>query len=99
MEQILQSLGVKLVRNGDTLDLDTSNLSQSQAPYEIVSQLRASFFVTGPLLARLGSARVPLPGGCAIGARPVDLHIKGLQALGAEGFHRTRSSLSSRQRP
>ena len=86
MEQILQSLGVKLVRNGHSLDLDTSNLSQSQAPYEIVSQLRASFFVTGPLLARLGSARVPLPGGCAIGARPVDLHIKGLQALGAEVF-------------
>ncbi len=86
MEQILQSLGVKLVRNGHSLDLDTSNLSQSQAPYEIVSQLRASFFVTGPLLARLGAARVPLPGGCAIGARPVDLHIKGLQALGAEVF-------------
>ena len=86
MAQILQSLGVKLVRHGDILDLDTSNLAQSKAPYEIVSQLRASFFVTGPLLARLGVAKIPLPGGCAIGARPVELHIKGLQALGAEVY-------------
>ena len=84
MGQILSALGVKLERNGDTLDIDARHLEQSRAPYELVSQLRASFFVIGPVLARLGVARVPLPGGCAIGARPVDLHVRGLQAMGAE---------------
>jgi len=84
MSQILSALGMKVERSGDTLEIDASDLRQSQAPYELVSQLRASFFVIGPMLARLGVARVPLPGGCAIGARPVDLHVRGLQALGAE---------------
>lgn len=84
MEQILASLGVKLQRNGDILEIDTSNVDCSQAPYDLVSQMRASFFIIGPLLARLGMASVPLPGGCAIGARPVDLHVRGLQALGAD---------------
>ncbi|MEA5471782.1 UDP-N-acetylglucosamine 1-carboxyvinyltransferase [Spirulina sp. 06S082] len=84
MGQVLEALGVKLQRQGDALDIDASNLTTSKAPYELVSQLRASFFVIGSLVARLGSARVPLPGGCAIGARPVDLHVRGLQALGAE---------------
>ncbi len=84
MGQILASLGVKLERNGDILDINAQEIKQSQAPYELVSQLRASFFVMGPMLARLGVARVPLPGGCAIGARPVDLHVRGLQAMGAD---------------
>lgn len=84
MGEILAALGVKLKQNGSTLDINASEIGQSQAPYELVSQLRASFFVIGPLLARLGVARVPLPGGCAIGARPVDLHVRGLQALGAD---------------
>lgn len=84
MEQILSTLGVKVSRNEDTLDINARHLSHSKAPYELVSQLRASFFVIGPLLARLGVARVPLPGGCAIGARPVDLHVRGLQAMGAD---------------
>ncbi|WP_425214134.1 UDP-N-acetylglucosamine 1-carboxyvinyltransferase [Tumidithrix helvetica] len=84
MTDILAALGVKITRTHDALDIDTKNIQQSCAPYELVSQLRASFFVIGPLLARLGSARVPLPGGCAIGARPVDLHVRGLQALGAD---------------
>jgi UDP-N-acetylglucosamine 1-carboxyvinyltransferase len=84
MGEILSSLGVKLQRNGDVLDIDARHIGQSKAPYELVSQLRASFFVIGPMLARLGIARVPLPGGCAIGARPVDLHVRGLQAMGAE---------------
>jgi len=83
MSQILLALGVKLEQNGDILDVNASEIQQSQAPYELVSQLRASFFVIGPLLARLGVARVPLPGGCTIGARPVDLHVRGLQAMGA----------------
>ncbi len=84
MSQILSAIGVKLELNGDVLDIDARNIGQSQAPYELVSQLRASFFVIGPLLARLGTTRVPLPGGCAIGARPVDLHVRGLQAMGAD---------------
>lgn len=84
MEQILAALGVRIQRNGDALDINASDLGHSQAPYDLVSQLRASFFVIGPLLARLGVARVPLPGGCAIGARPVDLHVRGLQAMGAD---------------
>ncbi|NJO41823.1 MAG: UDP-N-acetylglucosamine 1-carboxyvinyltransferase [Cyanobacteria bacterium CRU_2_1] len=84
MGEILSALGVKLHRHGDVLDIDARHIGHSQAPYELVSQLRASFFVIGPLLTRLGVARVPLPGGCAIGARPVDLHVRGLQALGAD---------------
>ncbi|HEY9650916.1 MAG TPA: UDP-N-acetylglucosamine 1-carboxyvinyltransferase [Coleofasciculaceae cyanobacterium] len=84
MGQILSALGVKLEHQGDMLDIDARHIGQSKAPYELVSQLRASFFVIGPLLARLGVARVPLPGGCAIGARPVDLHVRGLQSMGAE---------------
>ncbi len=83
MSQILLALGVKLEQHSDILDINASAIGQSQAPYELVSQLRASFFVIGPLLARLGFARVPLPGGCTIGARPVDLHVRGLQAMGA----------------
>ncbi|MGK7957597.1 MAG: UDP-N-acetylglucosamine 1-carboxyvinyltransferase [Crocosphaera sp.] len=84
MTQILAAIGVKLQRNGDIIDINAEHIGQDQAPYELVSQLRASFFVIGPLLARLGMTRVPLPGGCAIGARPVDLHVRGLQAMGAD---------------
>ncbi len=83
MGQLLEALGVKNKRNGQTLDIDATNITSSQAPYEIVSRMRASFDIIGPLLARLGVARVPLPGGCAIGARPVDLYLQGLQAMGA----------------
>lgn len=83
MGQILSALGVQLEQQGDILDINARHIGKSQAPYELVSQLRASFFVIGPLLARLGVARVPLPGGCAIGARPVDLHVRGLEAMGA----------------
>ncbi|MCS6960162.1 MAG: UDP-N-acetylglucosamine 1-carboxyvinyltransferase [Pseudanabaenaceae cyanobacterium SKYGB_i_bin29] len=84
MEEILVSLGVRVQREDGRIHLDTSCLSSAQAPYELVSQMRASFFIIGPLLSRLGIAQIPLPGGCAIGARPVDLHVKGLQAMGAE---------------
>lgn len=68
---------------GQSLHLNAGNITSTLAPYELVSQMRASFWVLGPLLARFGEARVSLPGGCAIGARPVDIYIKGLQALGA----------------
>ncbi len=83
MGQILTSLGVKLKRFASTLEIDAQDINPTEAPYDVVSQLRASFFVIGPLLTRLGTARVPLPGGCAIGARPVDLHVRGLQSMGA----------------
>jgi UDP-N-acetylglucosamine 1-carboxyvinyltransferase len=83
MGQILEALGIKLKQEGDILDIDARDINPTNAPYDVVSQLRASFFVIGPLLTRLGTARVPLPGGCAIGARPVDLHVRGLQAMGA----------------
>ena len=83
MGQILASLGVTLKRDGDVLEIDALEIKPTEAPYDVVSQLRASFFVIGPLLTRLGIARVPLPGGCAIGARPVDLHVRGLQSMGA----------------
>ncbi|MBD1922044.1 UDP-N-acetylglucosamine 1-carboxyvinyltransferase [Microcoleus sp. FACHB-831] len=84
MGQILSALGIKLERNGDIVDINARDIGESKAPYELVSQLRASFFAIGPMLARLGVARVPLPGGCAIGARPVDLHVRGLQSMGAD---------------
>ena len=83
MGQILASLGVKVGRSANTLKIDALDINPTEAPYDVVSQLRASFFVIGPLLTRLGTARVPLPGGCAIGARPVDLHVRGLQSMGA----------------
>ena len=83
MQAILESLGVSVTRRGDRISLTASNLSSSQPPYELVNSLRASFFSIGPLLGRLGHARVPLPGGCRIGARPVVEHIRGLKSLGA----------------
>ena len=84
MSQVLAALGVQIERHDDVLEINARQIGQSQAPYDLVSQLRASFFVIGPLVARLGVAKVPLPGGCAIGARPVDLHVRGLQTLGAD---------------
>ena len=83
MGEVLLSLGVKLRYTGNGLDIDATSIAQTRAPYDVVSRLRASFFVIGPLLARMGVARIPLPGGCAIGARPVELHVRGLQAMGA----------------
>jgi UDP-N-acetylglucosamine 1-carboxyvinyltransferase len=84
MGQVLAALGVSVTRQGDTLDINAREITTSKAPYELVTQLRASFFAIGSILARLGVAQMPLPGGCAIGARPVDLHVRGLQAMGAE---------------
>ena len=83
MSAILESLGVQVDRQSDCIRLNAAELSGSAPPYELVNSLRASFFSIGPLLGRLGHARVPLPGGCRIGARPVVEHIRGLKALGA----------------
>jgi len=85
MLRLLGQMGVKIVDEGrDAVTLDASGLDNPVAPYELVRTMRASVLVLGPLVARCGEARVSLPGGCAIGARPVDQHIKGLEAMGAE---------------
>ncbi len=84
MAKLLRGMGVSWDRNGDTVRLNASQIVSTEAPYELVKTMRASILVLGPLVARFGQARVSLPGGCAIGARPVDQHIKGLRALGAE---------------
>jgi UDP-N-acetylglucosamine 1-carboxyvinyltransferase len=83
MGQVLASLGVKINKNGTAWEFNPRDLKSVKAPYDLVSQLRASFFVIGPILTRLGIAQVPLPGGCAIGSRPVELHVRGLQSMGA----------------
>lgn len=82
MIELLGGMGVTITRNGE-LQLDSSTLSEHQAPYELVRSMRASILVLGPLLSHYGEAIVAFPGGCAIGSRPVDLHIKGLELLGA----------------
>ena len=84
MGEILAALGVTVRRGPDSIELQADRLNQSSAPYDLVNSLRASFFCIGPLLARTGIARVPLPGGCQIGTRPVVEHVKGLKALGAQ---------------
>lgn len=86
MRALLAHLGVKTVhdRTARTLVLESSQLTHSEAPYDIVRKMRASILVLGPLLARTGHAVVSLPGGCAIGVRPIDLHIHALEALGAQ---------------
>ncbi len=84
MGEMLTSLGGRVERHGDALELNGDAINSSAAPYELVNSLRASFFCIGPLLARMGMAKVPLPGGCQIGTRPVVEHVKGLKALGAQ---------------
>jgi UDP-N-acetylglucosamine 1-carboxyvinyltransferase len=84
MSEMLSSLGGQVHRDGDALELKGDLINSSTAPYELVNSLRASFFCIGPLLARTGMAKVPLPGGCQIGTRPVVEHVKGLKALGAQ---------------
>lgn len=81
--KLLDTMGVKVGKEGDQVILDASDVASFEATYDMVKTMRASILVLGPLLARFGTARVSLPGGCAIGSRPVDLHIKGLQAMGA----------------
>jgi UDP-N-acetylglucosamine 1-carboxyvinyltransferase len=94
LQRILNNHGVDVMLNGkrpgdtayqgQTLHISAAGIVDTKAPYELVSKMRASFWVIGPLLARMGEAKVSLPGGCAIGTRPVDLHIQALQNLGAE---------------
>ena len=82
MEVLLRNHGLDVTRNGDVVEM-SGDVTNIDAPYDLVRKMRASILVLGPLLARHGQARVSLPGGCAIGTRPVDLHIRAMQALGA----------------
>lgn len=82
--KLLTQLGAKIERNGTTLRVDASDIHEYCAPYDLVKTMRASIWALGPLVARFGHGQVSLPGGCAIGARPVDLHITGLEQLGAK---------------
>ncbi len=80
---LLSNLGARIETSGDTVQIDAGGLNNFEAPYDIVRKMRASILVLGPLVARLKKARVSMPGGCAIGARPINLHLKGLAGLGA----------------
>ncbi|WP_025040729.1 UDP-N-acetylglucosamine 1-carboxyvinyltransferase [Nitrosospira briensis] len=84
MLSLLEQMGIGVAANDDRTELTAARLSHLVAPYEMVKTMRAAILVLGPMLARAGAASVSLPGGCAIGLRPVDQHIKGLQAMGAE---------------
>ncbi len=84
MLKLIANMGVRITQGADRVEIDASALNSPEAPYELVKTMRASVLALGPLLARFGEATVSLPGGCAIGSRPVDQHIKGLQAMGAE---------------
>ncbi|MFA6541661.1 MAG: UDP-N-acetylglucosamine 1-carboxyvinyltransferase [Bacteroidota bacterium] len=84
MSKLLHTMGVTTERAGSTLSVNTFRVNKFEAPYEHVKKMRASIYVLGPLLARYGKAKVSLPGGCAWGPRPVDLHIEGMKKLGAK---------------
>ncbi len=84
MAKLLQQMGVAVLTSPNASTFNASKVDKLEAPYDMVKTMRAAILVLGPLLTRFGEARVSLPGGCAIGSRPVDLHIKGLQAMGAE---------------
>lgn len=84
MIEVLKSLGARAQREGDSIKITASEINSFEASYDLVRKMRASFLVMGPLLARKGRARISMPGGCAIGSRPIDLHLKGFAALGAE---------------
>jgi len=105
--KLLGNMGVVAERHADDVNcvtLDAGRVDKPEAPYELVKTMRASILVLGPLLARFGRARVSLPGGCAIGSRPVDQHIKGLQAMGAQisvehGYIEARTPLDAQGQP
>jgi UDP-N-acetylglucosamine 1-carboxyvinyltransferase len=97
MVKLLRRMGVTITQRDDRVDVDSSTIRELVAPYELVKTMRASILVLGPLLGRFGQADVSLPGGCAIGARPVDLHVAGLRAMGASisidnGYIRARAT-------
>lgn len=84
ISDLLRHVGAEVEYKENTLTVDASNIKTCEAPYELVRKMRASFLVMGPLLARFNSTKISMPGGCAIGTRPIDLHLKGFKALGAK---------------
>src|SRR5574344_1146643 len=84
ISDLLRHLGAEVEYEGTTLTVDATNLTTYDAPYELVRKMRASFLVMGPLLARFNHTKISMPGGCAIGTRPIDLHLKGFKHLGAK---------------
>src|SRR3990167_319080 len=101
MVKLLRVLGAKVNQADHAIEIKPGNVLKPVAPYSLVSTMRASVCVLGPLLGRLGRAEVSLPGGCVIGARPIDLHLKGLEALGADitiehGYVKARAARSLR---
>ncbi len=85
ISEVLKCLGLTVTNpKPNTLEIDSREITSCEAPYELVRTMRASFLVMGPLLARIGKARISMPGGCAIGARPIDIHLKGFEALGVK---------------
>lgn len=84
MSDLLRYLGAKVQYDGETLVVDTTDIKETEAPYHLVNKMRASFLVMGSLLGRFKKAKISMPGGCAIGTRPIDLHIKGFRQLGVE---------------
>ena len=97
MAKLLTIIGAEVRFEDGVIEIDAAGANNPEAPYELVKTMRASFYVLGPLTARFGEARISLPGGCAWGPRPVDLHLKGLEKLGAqidltEGYIKTRTS-------
>lgn len=84
IKEVLEILGAKVTIEGHTMTVDSRTLNNYNAPYNYIQKMRASVLIMGPLLARLGKAKISMPGGCAIGTRPIDLHLKGLEALGAD---------------
>src|SRR5689334_19158075 len=84
MTEVLRCLGAEVAWDGSSITIDTTGASGIEAPYELVRQMRASIVVLGPLLARLGKGRVAMPGGCNIGSRKIDLHMKGFERMGVE---------------
>lgn len=84
MSDLLRYLGAKVQYDGETLVVDATEIKETEAPYHLVNKMRASFLVMGSLLARFNTAKISMPGGCAIGTRPIDLHLKGFKAMGAD---------------
>ncbi|MHA7967115.1 UDP-N-acetylglucosamine 1-carboxyvinyltransferase [Paenibacillus sp. CAU 1782] len=84
IQSVLQTLGAQTTYNNETMTVSVPIITSYEAPYELIRKMRASFLVMGPLLARIGRVRISLPGGCAIGTRPIDQHLKGFEAMGAE---------------
>ena len=100
ISEVLKSLGIKVEsKEKNVLDIDSTTINSYEPPCELMRNMRASFFIMGPLLARMGKARIHMPGGCAIGARPVDIHLKGFEALGEPAFGRPAAEGSHRARP